>query len=43
MAVRSAAYVDFASESSFSEFLASYPNLVNPQTFSKAWGSTAFR
>lgn len=37
------AYVDFASEGSFSEFLAQYPNLVILQTFSKAWGSAAIR
>jgi len=37
------AYIDFASESSFSEFLSQYPNLVILQTFSKAWGSAAIR
>jgi histidinol-phosphate aminotransferase len=37
------AYVDFASEGSFSEFLSQYPNLVILQTFSKAWGSAAIR
>lgn len=37
------AYVDFASEGSFSEFLSTYPNLVILQTFSKAWGSAAIR
>ena len=37
------AYIDFASEKSFSEFLAQYPNLVILQTFSKAWGSAAIR
>ncbi len=37
------AYVDFASEGSFSEFLTQYPNLVILQTFSKAWGSAAIR
>lgn len=37
------AYVDFASEGSFSEFLSLYPNLVILQTFSKAWGSAAIR
>jgi len=37
------AYIDFASEGSFSEFLSQYPNLVILQTFSKAWGSAAIR
>ena len=37
------AYIDFASENSFSEFLFQYPNLVILQTFSKAWGSAAIR
>ena len=37
------AYIDFASEGSFSEFLTQYPNLVILQTFSKAWGSAAIR
>ena len=37
------AYIDFASEESFSEFLSQYPNLVILQTFSKAWGSAAIR
>ena len=37
------AYIDFASEKSFSEQLYSYPNLVILQTFSKAWGSAAIR
>jgi len=37
------AYIDFASEGSFSEFLSLYPNLVILQTFSKAWGSAAIR
>jgi len=37
------AYIDFASESSFSEFLSEYPNLVILQTFSKAWGNAAIR
>ena len=37
------AYVDFASEASFSEKLSEYPNLVILQTFSKAWGSAAIR
>jgi len=37
------AYIDFASTSSFSEYLSQYPNLVILQTFSKAWGSAAIR
>jgi histidinol-phosphate aminotransferase len=37
------AYIDFASEGSFSEMLSLYPNLVILQTFSKAWGSAAIR
>jgi len=37
------AYIDFASEGSFSDFLTQYPNLVILQTFSKAWGSAAIR
>ena len=37
------AYVDFASEASFSEKLSEYTNLVILQTFSKAWGSAAIR
>ncbi len=37
------AYIDFASEGSFSAFLDEYPNLVILQTFSKAWGSAAIR
>ncbi len=37
------AYIDFASEGSFSEMLSHYPNLVILQTFSKAWGSAAIR
>ena len=37
------AYIDFASENSFSEFLSHFPNLVILQTFSKAWGSAAIR
>lgn len=37
------AYIDFASEGSFSDFLSQYPNLVILQTFSKAWGSAAIR
>ena len=37
------AYIDFASEKSFSDQLTVYPNLVILQTFSKAWGSAAIR
>jgi histidinol-phosphate aminotransferase len=37
------AYIDFAAEGSFSEFLSQHPNLVILQTFSKAWGSAAIR
>ena len=37
------AYIDFASEKSFTEKLTKYPNLVILQTFSKAWGSAAIR
>lgn len=37
------AYIDFASEASFSEKLIQFPNLVILQTFSKAWGSAAIR
>ncbi|MFZ4724151.1 MAG: histidinol-phosphate transaminase [Paludibacter sp.] len=37
------AYIDFASEKSFTEKLSEYPNLVILQTFSKAWGSAAIR
>lgn len=37
------AYIDFASETSFSEKLTQFPNLVILQTFSKAWGSAAIR
>lgn len=37
------AYIDFASEGSFSAFLGEYPNLIILQTFSKAWGSAAIR
>jgi len=37
------AYIDFASNESFSEKLSVYPNLVILQTFSKAWGSAAIR
>ena len=37
------AYIDFASQGSFSDKLAQYPNLVILQTFSKAWGSAAIR
>jgi histidinol-phosphate aminotransferase len=37
------AYVDFASQGSFSPFLPDYPKLVILQTFSKAWGSAGIR
>ena len=37
------AYIDFATEGSFSQFLSQYPNLIILQTFSKAWGSAAIR
>jgi histidinol-phosphate aminotransferase len=37
------AYIDFATEGSFSDKLSDYPNLVILQTFSKAWGSAAIR
>lgn len=37
------AYIDFASDGSFSVFLSQYPNLVILQTFSKAWGNAAIR
>lgn len=37
------AYIDFASQGSFSDKLAQFPNLVILQTFSKAWGSAAIR
>ena len=37
------AYIDFASEKSFSEKLAQFPNIVILQTLSKAWGSAAIR
>lgn len=37
------AYIDFASEKSFSYQLTQFPNLVILQTFSKAWGSAAIR
>jgi len=37
------AYIDFASEKSFTESLFQYPNLVILQTLSKAWGSAAIR
>lgn len=37
------AYIDFAGNTGFSEFLSEYPNLVILQTFSKAWGSAAIR
>jgi histidinol-phosphate aminotransferase len=37
------AYIDFASEPSFTEELNKYPNLLVMQTFSKAWGLAALR
>ena len=37
------AYIDFASEGSFSEYLSKYPNLVILQTLSKAWGNAGIR
>lgn len=37
------AYIHFASEQSMSASLASYPNLVVMQTFSKAWGMAGLR
>lgn len=37
------AYIDFAASKSFVEELATYPNLVVLQTFSKAWGLAGLR
>lgn len=37
------AYIDFATEESFTKLLEIYPNLVVLQTFSKAWGLAALR
>ena len=37
------AYIDFATEESFTNLLEKYPNLVVLQTFSKAWGLAALR
>ncbi len=37
------AYIDFATEESFTKLLDKYPNLVVMQTFSKAWGLAALR
>lgn len=37
------AYIDFASQESFSCQLEKHPNLIVLQTFSKAWGSAAIR
>ncbi|AFK04163.1 Histidinol-phosphate aminotransferase [Emticicia oligotrophica DSM 17448] len=37
------AYIDFATEESFTQLLDTYPNLVVMQTFSKAWGLAALR
>lgn len=37
------AYIDFADERSFIQYIDKYPNLVILQTFSKAWGLAALR
>ncbi len=37
------AYIDFSPESSFTEYLGQFPNLVVMQTFSKAWGMAGLR
>lgn len=37
------AYIDFASEPSFTQELDNYPNLIVLQTFSKAWGLASLR
>jgi len=37
------AYIDFSKESSFSEYIKIFPNLVVLQTMSKAWGNAAIR
>lgn len=37
------AYIDFASDKSFSSVLHKYPNLIILQTFSKAWGCAGIR
>lgn len=37
------AYIDFTQHASYTEQLASYPNLVVMQTFSKAWGLAGLR
>jgi len=37
------AYIDFASEDSFTKLLDKYPNLLVMQTFSKAWGLASLR
>ena len=43
MVVVDEAYIDFASEKSFTVLIEKYPNLVVLQTFSKAWGLAALR
>ncbi len=37
------AYIDFASQESYTSQLGDFPNLIILQTFSKAWGSAAIR
>lgn len=37
------AYIDFSPETSFTEYLTQFPNLVILQTFSKAWGMAGLR
>jgi histidinol-phosphate aminotransferase len=37
------AYIDFSAQTSWTEQLAAYPNLIISQTFSKAWGMAAAR
>lgn len=37
------AYIDFSTQTSWTEQLAAYPNLIISQTFSKAWGMAAAR
>ncbi|MCC8071573.1 MAG: histidinol-phosphate transaminase [Bacteroidales bacterium] len=43
MVVVDEAYVDFSTEGSLLPHLASYPNLIILQTFSKAWGMASLR
>ena len=43
MLVVDEAYIDFSSESSLTEYLAEYPNLIVLQTLSKAYGMAALR